>query len=309
MHHCFDEYVDNAAGIIGLSKEQTYEQLKAYYDGYRFHVDNATTVYSPWSVLNFLATPENGFRNYWYETGGSYPPLISSYIKSIQDTPLETLQKVRVSEDDLNLYYDYFSVPTVSLLYQTGYLTIKTEFNEEYAIQELFLVPPNLEVKSSLARLYLIKVRQNTLTPNQLSTAEALRTDFKSQDYNYLVRHFNLILNSFGYDNKVAFSDERNCRDFIELALTVAGISCRKEVISAQGRADLVVELPGTRYVFEFKLSRTESEEQKLLTEALSQLQDKAYGEILPVKELIKMAVVISAEKKAVSLWEIKPLS
>ena len=106
VHQCFDEYVDNAARIIGLSKEQTYEQLKAYYDGYRFHVDNATTVYSPWSVLNFLATPKNGFRNYWYETGGSYPTLISSYIKSIQDTPLETLQKVRVSEDDLNLYYE-----------------------------------------------------------------------------------------------------------------------------------------------------------------------------------------------------------
>ncbi len=64
--------------------------------------------------------------------------------------------------------------------------------------------------------------------------------------------HFNIILNNFGYDNKVAFSDERNCRDFVDLALCVGGLYTRKEVISAKGRADLVVELPDERFVFEF---------------------------------------------------------
>ena len=305
MHQYFDEYVENAANILNLSKEESYSQIKAHYDGYRFHVNNETLLHNPWSVLNFLSAPENGFKNFWYETGGAYPTLISKYIKSIQNTPLETLKKVRISQDDLDLFYDYFDTPTVSLLYQTGYLSLRPEYVEDLAITRYFLCPPNLEVKSALSKLYLKKVRQNPITEDDEDTASALVSDFNNQSYENLIKHFNVILNSFGYDNKVAFTDERNCRDFIDLAMTVAGINSRKEVISSIGSADLVVEMPGKRYVFEFKLARTKGSENLLLEEALEQSCDKRYGEILPIKELIRIGVVISAKDKAVSLWKI----
>ena len=305
MHQYFDEYVENAANILKLSKEECYAQIKAHYDGYRFHVNNETMLHNPWSVLNFLSAPENGFKNFWYETGGAYPTLISKYIKSIQNTPLETLKKVRISQDDLDLFYDYFDTPTVSLLYQTGYLSLRPEYVEDLAITRYFLCPPNLEVKSALSKLYLKKVRQTPITEDDEDTASALVSDFKNQSYENLIKHFNVILNSFGYDNKVAFTDERNCRDFIDLAMTVAGINSRKEVISSIGSADLVVEMPGKRYVFEFKLARTKGSENLLLDEALEQSCDKRYGEILPIKELIRIGVVISAKDKAVSLWKI----
>ena len=305
MHQYFDEYVENAANILKLSKEECYAQIKAHYDGYRFHVNNETLLHNPWSVLNFLSAPENGFKNFWYETGGAYPTLISKYIKSIQNTPLETLKKVRISQDDLDLFYDYFDTPTVSLLYQTGYLSLRPEYVEDLAITRYFLCPPNLEVKSSLSKLYLKKVRQTPITEDDEDTASALVSDFNNQSYENLIKHFNVILNSFGYDNKVAFTDERNCRDFIDLAMTVAGINSRKEVISSIGSADLVVEMPGKRYVFEFKLARTKGSENLLLDEALEQSCDKRYGEILPIKELIRIGVVISAKDKAVSLWKI----
>ena len=305
MHQYFDEYVENAANILKLSKEECYAQIKAHYDGYRFHVNNETLLHNPWSVLNFLSAPENGFKNFWYETGGAYPTLISKYIKSIQNTPLETLKKVRISQDDLDLFYDYFDTPTVSLLYQTGYLSLRPEYVEDLAITRYFLCPPNLEVKSALSKLYLKKVRQTPITEDDEDTASALVSDFNNQSYENLIKHFNVILNSFGYDNKVAFTDERNCRDFIDLAMTVAGINSRKEVISSIGSADLVVEMPGKRYVFEFKLARTKGSETLLLDEALEQSCDKRYGEILPIKELIRIGVVISAKDKAVSLWKI----
>ncbi len=65
------------------------------------------------------------------------------------------------------------------------------------------------------------------------------------------------------------------------------------------------MELPKTRYVFEFKLSKNKASENKLLDEALEQSKDKRYGEILPIKELIRVGVVISAEDKAVVLWNV----
>ncbi|WP_406018883.1 PD-(D/E)XK nuclease domain-containing protein [Succinivibrio sp.] len=129
--------------------------------------------------------------------------------------------------------------------------------------------------------------------------------DFKNQNFENLIKHFNVILNSFGYDNKVAFTDERNCRDFIDLAMCVAGINSRKELINSTGSADLVVERPEKRFVFEFKLARSKDSENKLLEEALEQAKDNRYGEILPIKEIIRIGVVISAKDKAVSLWKI----
>ncbi|MBO5567229.1 MAG: AAA family ATPase [Succinivibrio sp.] len=305
IHQYFNEYVENAADILKITTDECYRLIKAHYDGYRFHVNNETTLYNPWSVLNFLSAPKNGFRNFWYETGGAYPTLIAKYIKSIQDTPLETLQKVRIIEDDLNLFYDYFDVPTVSLLYQTGYLTLTEEYDEKLAITWLNLCPPNFEVKSALSKLYLLKVREQPLSVEDVRTAAALSTDFRSQNYENLIKHFNVILNSFGFDNKVAFTDERNCRDFIDLALNVAGIISRKEILSAKGRADLAVEQDEFRFVFEFKLARDKSSEEKLLIEAEEQLNDKVYGEIVPFKTTIKIPVVISAQNKAVALWKV----
>ena len=67
----------------------------------------------------------------------------------------------------------------------------------------------------------------------------------------------------------------------------------------------MVVELSDKRYVFEFKLAKNKVSENKLLDEALEQSRDKRYGEILPIKELIRVGVVISASDKAVVLWKI----
>ena len=165
IHQYFDEYVDNAANILKLSKEECYAQIKSHYDGYRFHVNNDTLLHNPWSVLNFLAFPDDGFKNFWYETGGAYPTLISKYIKSIQNTPLTQIQKVKIGDEELSAFYDFFDVPTVSLLYQTGYLTVRTEEND-LGGESLFLVPPNLEVKSALTKLYYVKIRKNAVESN-----------------------------------------------------------------------------------------------------------------------------------------------
>ncbi|SKA66580.1 PD-(D/E)XK nuclease superfamily protein [Succinivibrio dextrinosolvens DSM 3072] len=305
MHQYFDEYVENAANTLNISKEECYSQIKAHYDGYRFHVDNAATLYNPWSVLNFLTTPKNGFRNFWYETGGAYPTLIASYIKNIQKTPLETLLKTKCGPKTLNEFYDYFDATPLSLLYQTGYLTVRSEPNEMGG-QSLFLVPPNLEVHSSLIQLYYRNVRKNSLDDDVFyEFASALINNFEKSDYNSLIKTFSAALNTFGYDDNEAFKSEHYCRDIVYFTLTLSGINAQREVIEANGRADLTVELTDKRYVFEFKLAQDSASENRLLEEAVSQIKDRHYGEILPLKKLIRIAVVISAKNKAVSQWQI----
>ena len=65
------------------------------------------------------------------------------------------------------------------------------------------------------------------------------------------------------------------------------------------------MELPESRYVFEFKISKEKNFEKKLLEEAIEQTKDKRYGEILPIKTLTRIAVVISANDKNVAMWNV----
>ena len=196
-------------------------------------------------------------------------------------------------------------MPTVSLLYQTGYLTVRTEEND-LGGESLFLVPPNLEVKSALTKLYYVKIRKNAVESNVIKDfSTALVNNFESHNFERMIKTFSAALNTFGYDDKEAFNSEHYCRDIIYFTLTLSGINAQREVISSNGRADLVVELPESRYIFEFKLAKEKKFEEKLLEEAIEQTKDKRYGEILPLKTLTRIAVVISANDKNVALWNV----
>ena len=70
IHIFFDQYIKNAAQVLGMSKESIYTRLEQYYDGFQFATETCETLYNPWSVLSFLQNPGNGFQNYWYQSGG-----------------------------------------------------------------------------------------------------------------------------------------------------------------------------------------------------------------------------------------------
>ncbi|MDY6471510.1 MAG: hypothetical protein SPK70_10630, partial [Succinivibrio dextrinosolvens] len=78
-----------------------------------------------------------------------------------------------------------------------------------------------------------------------------------------------------------------------------------KYFIISLGWADVFFAMPYTIFFFEFTVQTTHDSKDKLLEEALEQSKDKRYGEILPIKEIIRVGVVISAEDKAVVLWNV----
>ena len=85
----------------------------------------------------------------------------------------------------------------------------------------------------------------------------------------------------------------------------MSGIYAAREIINTGGRADLVVEYAGKRYVFELKLARKNSDAERLLAEALTQVRECRYGEDISLPgKLIRFALVISAEDKKVALWK-----
>ena len=122
----------------GLTKDECYAKLKSMYDGYHFHY-KAHGVYNPFSLLNTFCA--NEFKMYWFETGT--PTFLVRYLKQ-DGYSLDNISKNRVSMETLT-GTNYVSPAPITLMYQTGYLTI-TGYDSRFNAYNLDY--PNEEVKS-----------------------------------------------------------------------------------------------------------------------------------------------------------------
>ena len=111
----FAEYIDALADERGESREQTLEQLRLWYNGYRFE-ENAATVYNPVSVMKCLDSRK--FKNYWFETGT--PSFLIDLFKTRPLLP----EKLEMPESAFSVY-EPDQLDLLPLMVQTGYLTLQ----------------------------------------------------------------------------------------------------------------------------------------------------------------------------------------
>lgn len=95
--------------------------MKRSYDGYHFSPENLVDVYNPFSLINALDSAS--VRDFWFMTGTP-----SFLVKMIQNAylPLQELNDIEASTKDISSVSLSFDDSLVSLLYQYGYLTIKS---------------------------------------------------------------------------------------------------------------------------------------------------------------------------------------
>ncbi|WP_277297379.1 AAA family ATPase, partial [Succinatimonas hippei] len=108
LEHYFKDYLENAVTELNqdLGEDKyTYESLiaalKLNYDGYSFDRRCRHHVYNPWSILNFLKNPQEGFFPYWLDTGGAKPSLLVNYLNTFIDKKVKKTELV----DYLNLEF------------------------------------------------------------------------------------------------------------------------------------------------------------------------------------------------------------
>jgi hypothetical protein len=102
----------------------------------------------PFSVLNFFQ--EKQFGNYWFESGS--PSFLVRLIHSYR-IDLPELAHYKVGEEVFSSF-DINRMHVVSLLFQTGYLTIKEILPAGKRKRFYILSYPNLEVKEALLKRY-----------------------------------------------------------------------------------------------------------------------------------------------------------
>ncbi len=258
-----------------------WNQLKEWYNGYQF---SGNAVYNPYDILLFIS---NGlkFQNYWFETGS--PSFLLKLFKQ-QQYFLPELETIEVGEEILDSF-DIESMDPVTLLFQSGYLTIASEtFRRNRWLYKL--VVPNLEVKQALNDHFInaytqeLPSRKSQLQDrlyNELSVGNlsGLEQQIKALFAGIPWRNFNHndLPDSEGYYASVLYAF------FASLNATVI-----PEDISCHGQADMTIILDNFIYVMEFKRDTTEEYQQQVPNPALEQIQQRQYAaKYLAAKEYV----------------------
>jgi len=274
-----------------LTFDSTVAELKKLYDGYRF-AREGENMYNPCSLLNVFSKKDFGY--YWFKTGT--PTFL---VKALKNQHYD----FRKFENDVIIAVsaiDDYRVGGTSLdplLYQSGYLTIKS-YNEKY--DEFTLGFPNEEVKYGFLNHLLPVYTPQVIHDNSFSASNFIRALERSnvEDFMVLLKAFYA---SIPYDlEENRDKDEKYYQLIFYLLFTLMGQFVEAEVKSATGRADAVVKTADSIYVFEFKM-----DENTTAADALAQINDKGY--LIPYtadnRRLVKVGVAFSIQSKGVKEW------
>ena len=229
------------------------EQVKRWYNGYNFLGDS---VYNPYDILLFIRN-QRMFKNYWFETGT--PKFLIELIKK-NSYFIPRFNGLQVNESLVNSF-DIENLDLETILFQTGYLTIKRLIQEDMEmVYELGF--PNMEVQSSFANSLLqsmttgsehVKIRLELLallrSGDVASLEPAIKRLFASIAYNNYTN--NDIARYEGFYASVLYA---------YFSSMVVGIIA--EDASNMGRIDLTLVVGGRTFLFEFKVSDGEPLEQ-----------------------------------------------
>jgi len=285
----FQPYMERASRDIGMPMPQLLEAVRFYYNGYSW--DGKNTVYNPFSLLNFFA--DRRFANYWFTTGT--PSFLTRLLKKRQITAYE-LENVSGSEALLESA-DVSAIDPVSLLFQTGYLTIKRIDGSNPLRQRYHLSYPNEEVKSSFLKNLLAEYTDKPVFLTENTYTDKIREALEVGDLEAFFRVLSSLFASIPY--QIAGTQESYFHTVVHVVLTLTGFVVHSEIPTNQGRMDAVLDTGARVYVFEFKL-REGAEA------ALGQIRAKGYPERFRSagKPLTLVDVAFDVEAKNVQEWK-----
>ena len=277
---------------MAQANDETYEEacahLKKQYDGYHFS-KSCVDVYNPFSLINAFA--QKSYENYWFSTGT--PTFLIELLQQM-NFDIRLLDRMDAKPEDFDKATDCLTDP-IPVLYQSGYLTIK-EYDPDFQLYTLAY--PNKEVRKgfieSLMPAYVhLPARENTFYV--VSFIKDLRIGHLEECLERLKSFFASI------PNKLNNKEEKHYQTIFYLFFRLMGQYIDVEVDTAIGRADAVVKLQDTIYVFEFKVDGTPEE-------ALTQINSKKYA--IPYqadhRKIVKVGVNFDSATRTIGEWKIE---
>ena len=303
----FAEDIKAMADHLEYTPEEMFQRIKLRYDGYHFS-SKSEDIYNPYSLLN--AFDDQELDNYWFASGT--PTFL---IRQLQHFKTDIM-----SLDKLGVDVSAFDQPTenmedaLPLLYQSGYLTIK-DYDRNILAYTLSI--PNQEVRIGIVKGLLPAYTGLKPSNVQMGFAATFWQALNAGDIEQAMREmqayfagipyvegFKQKLQEVANAERLRVGEQSSGMGFYEYTLylifSMLNVYVRTQVHVAGGRADMVVWMPDTIYVFELKVNGTAQQ-------ALAQIDKNGYA--IPYqaegRRVVKVGVKFNRDTRVPEDWVI----
>ncbi|KKQ33045.1 MAG: AAA-ATPase-like protein [candidate division TM6 bacterium GW2011_GWF2_37_49] len=263
----FSDYIKEWCNLENISYDDLRLQIKTWYNGYTFG-SNLFSVYNPFSFMNALRA--RSFKNFWFQSGT--PNFLVEELKKEyrkEEYRIIDPEKFETTEESLGIF-EVRATPLPSLMFQTGYLTIKN-FDKGKKLYRLGY--PNYEVKTALqTHLLGIFTQLDFISAERISLQ--LRAALIAGNIDEVITLIKQLFTNVPY--QLHMKEEKFYHALLQVTFGAAGIKSQSEYSMSHGRIDLLLELPNVLYVIEIKLNSS-------VDVALDQVDQRHYYESLLV--------------------------
>ena len=284
----FGESVKELAEANDLSEQDCYERLAQMYDGYHF-CENAPGMYNPFSLLNTFDCLQ--FRKYWFSTGT--PSFLVRFLMS-GNYNLDKVSGVKASPSIL-LGVNASKPNAITLLYQTGYLTIS---GYDKGMDIYTLDYPNKEVEDgfveSLSEFYT-PIQQKPETFSIYNFVE----DIQTGNVEMLMRRFTAFFADMDY--QIQGDAELYFQNTMYVMLKLMGQMVQVERHTSNGRIDVLIQTD--KYVYIIELKRDQNPD-----DALDQIDQKGYDWPFRAdgRKVFKIGANFSTQNRRLEGWKVE---
>ena len=296
LHTVFEEDIAMLAEEYECTPEDMRRKLKERYDGYHFSGKSAD-IYNPFSILKAFAQKET--KDYWFESGT--PTFLIQQMKRFNADP--------TSLDNIETAASIFDRPSetmtdaISLLYQSGYLTIKG-YDRDFETYQLGI--PNKEVRVGLSE-NLLPLYTNLTDFENTNLIQRFCRALLREDLDTAFTTLRAYMAGIPYPEggKAILEDMSKNEYYYEtifyLVFSFMNRHIQTQVKTCRGRADMVMYTAKAIYVFELKINKSAQE-------ALAQIDEQ--GDMIPYisdgRKLVKCGISFSTKTRTIEDWIIK---
>ena len=293
----FAEPIREMAEKYRIEVDEMKLKLKQQYDGYHFS-PAMEDIYNPFSLLN--AFEKKMLRDYWFASG------TPTYLVRLLNHTNEQINDLTGKYYDSSEFIDYKAdvEQPLSMIYQSGYLTIK---GYNMRTNRFLLDFPNNEVR----RGFLSILASGYLKPRDAKVNSWIGDAFELLDEGEVepfCESLTAFLASIPYDSHNGLKDikatEKHFQYTFYLLLRLIGVYClaiKVEDRQSYGRVDCTLELKDYIYIFEFKMDGSADE-------ALQQIEQKGYAKpyLHDPRRVLRIGMNFSSETRTIAEWMVR---
>jgi Predicted AAA-ATPase/PD-(D/E)XK nuclease superfamily len=309
LEHYFGAYIDQIALRYVSSRAEVIEQIKFWYNGYSW--DGIHRVYVPFSTLVFFS--QQTFANHWFAT--ATPSFLIKLLRQ-QQLPAYTLDDITADSTLLDSA-DLNQISVISLLFQTGYLTVK-QVERSFQGDTYTLGYPNYEVAQAFQQHLLTDYLTANIDQISVTLLANLRKALQTQNVDTFIATLKSVFDSIPHT--LFLPQEAYYHSVVYLVLRLLGFTVEAERLNNLGRLDAVLELHDVVYILEFKMSEPQPKSRKRSTAkspapkptpaqiAIAQIRTKQYD--LPFRNrgkiILLVGIAFDQQSHNISEWQVE---